>query len=232
MKTRIGFFSSILSSTFTPSLHSSVLQFISRPSLSVLLQSPAHLNSKRTITKICYFPPILRALRWCSTSSSASVSSMASSFKPEQARVPPAIQLPTPPITKASILITHFMIGLCQLSVTADKERNILHARTAIVEAAEKGAKLVVLPEIWNSPYSNDSFPEYAEDIDAGFDKSPSTAMLSEVARLLKVTIIGGSIPERSGDKLYNTCCVFGTDGELKAKHRKVVLLNRLSLSA
>lgn len=38
------------------------------------------------------------------------------------------------------------MIGLCQLSVTADKERNILHARTAIVEAAEKGAKLVVLP--------------------------------------------------------------------------------------
>lgn len=91
---------------------------------------------------------------------------------------------------------------------------------------------LVVLlhsQEIWNSPYSNDSFPVYAEDIDAGFDKSPSTAMLSEVARLLKVTIIGGSIPERSGDKLYNTCCVFGTDGELKAKHRKVVFLNRLS---
>lgn len=47
--------------------------------------------------------------------------------------------------------------------------------------------------------------------------------MLSEVSRLLKVTIVGGSIPERSGDKLYNTCCVFGTDGELKAKHRKVV---------
>ncbi|KAI5669640.1 hypothetical protein M9H77_19493 [Catharanthus roseus] len=144
---------------------------------------------------------------------------MASSFKPEQARVPPAIQLPTPPISK-------FMIGLCQLSVTDDKERNILHARTAIVEAAEKGAKLVLLPEIWNSPYSNDSFPVYAEDIDAGFDKSPSTAMLSEVARLLKVTIIGGSIPERSGDKLYNTCCVFGTDGELKAKHRKLHLFD------
>lgn len=39
-----------------------------------------------------------------------------------------------------------FKIGLCQLSVTADKERNIVHARTAITEAAEKGAKLVVLP--------------------------------------------------------------------------------------
>ena len=76
--------------------------------------------------------------------------------------------------------------------------------------------------EIWNSPYSNDSFPVYAEDIDAGGNASPSTAMLSEVSRLLKLTIVGGSIPERSGDRLYNTCCVFGTDGKLKAKHRKV----------
>lgn len=63
----------------------------------------------------------------------------------------------------------------------------------------------------------------YAEDIDAGTDSSPSTAMLSEVARTLKITIVGGSIPERCGDKLYNTCCVFGTDGKLKAKHRKVL---------
>ncbi|CAA0838421.1 Omega-amidase-chloroplastic [Striga hermonthica] len=149
----------------------------------------------------------------------ASFSSMASSFYPEKARVPPAVQSPVPPITK-------FKIGLCQLKVTADKEKNILHARTAIEEAAEKGAKLVVLPEIWNSPYSNDSFPLYAEDIDAGFDASPSTAMLSEVARLLNITIIGGSIPERSGDKLYNACCVFGSDGKLKAKHRKIHLFD------
>jgi omega-amidase len=35
-------------------------------------------------------------------------------------------------------------------------------------EAAAAGASLVVLPEMWNCPYSNDSFPIYAEDIDAG----------------------------------------------------------------
>lgn len=81
--------------------------------------------------------------------------------------------------------------------------------------------------EIWNSPYSNDSFPVYAEDIDAGGDASPSTAMLSEVSKRLKITIIGGSIPERFGDRLYNTCCVFGPDGELKAKHRKVWFFSR-----
>lgn len=50
--------------------------------------------------------------------------------------------------------------------------------------------------------------------------------MLSEVARLLKITIVGGSIPERSDDRLYNTCCILDSDGTLKAKHRKVVFLN------
>ncbi|XP_016478364.1 omega-amidase, chloroplastic isoform X1 [Nicotiana tabacum] len=144
---------------------------------------------------------------------------MEASFKAEEARVPAALPLPTPPVTK-------FKIALCQLSVTTDKERNIAHAKQAIEDAAGKGAQLILLPEIWNSPYSNDSFPVYAEDIDAGGDASPSTRMLSEVSRSLKITIIGGSIPERTGDKLYNTCCVFGTDGKLMAKHRKIHLFD------
>lgn len=43
-------------------------------------------------------------------------------------------------------LLYQFKIALCQLSVTADKEKNIARARKAIEEAADKGAKLVVLP--------------------------------------------------------------------------------------
>ncbi|KAJ6848358.1 omega-amidase, chloroplastic [Iris pallida] len=72
----------------------------------------------------------------------------------------------------------------------------------------------------------NDSFPVYAEDIEAGGDAAPSYSMLSEVARSLQITIVGGSIPERSGDRLYNTCCVFGKDGSLKGKHRKIHLFD------
>jgi hypothetical protein len=32
--------------------------------------------------------------------------------------------------------------------------------------------------------------------------------------------LIGGSVPERAGGKLYNTCCVFGPDGALLGRHR------------
>jgi omega-amidase len=56
-------------------------------------------------------------------------------------------------------------------------------------EAAAAGAKLVVLPEMWNCPYSNDSFPVYAEDIDAG--QSPSVDMLSAAAKWVQVSSIG-----------------------------------------
>ncbi|KAM2041414.1 hypothetical protein FF1_034984 [Malus domestica] len=43
---------------------------------------------------------------------------LASAYKLEEAKVPPAFPLPTPPITKLKI-------ALCQLSVTPDKKRNI-----------------------------------------------------------------------------------------------------------
>ncbi|VAI71828.1 unnamed protein product [Triticum turgidum subsp. durum] len=62
----------------------------------------------------------------------------------------------------------------------------------------------------------------YAEDIDGG--RSPSVSMLSEVAAARKITIVGGSVPEMASGQLFNTCCVVGPDGEIKAKHRKLHL--------
>lgn len=58
-------------------------------------------------------------------------------------------------------------------------ESNLTLAVNCLQQAAANGAQLVVLPEMWNCPYSNDSFPTYAEDIDGG--DSPSVAALSEV---------------------------------------------------
>ncbi len=56
--------------------------------------------------------------------------------------------------------------------------------------------------------------------------KSPSLAMLLEVAKAHNVFLVGGSIPETEGDKVYNTCVVVGPDGSILAKHRKVHLFD------
>ena len=38
--------------------------------------------------------------------------------------------------------------------------------------------------------------------------------------------ILLGSLPERDGDKLYNTCPIFNPLGDLVAKHRKMHLFD------
>ncbi|CAI7883649.1 unnamed protein product, partial [Closterium sp. NIES-54] len=121
-----------------------------------------------------------------------------------------------------------FKIALCQLAVGADKARNIEHVRDVIGRAADQGARLVLLPEMWNCPYSNDNFPTYAEEIslEDSFASSPSAAMLADVAGRHGVTIVGGSIPEKREGRLYNTCLVFGSKGELKGRFSKLHLFD------
>jgi omega-amidase len=79
---------------------------------------------------------------------------------------------------------------------------------------------VALFQEIWNCPYAMETLPSYAEDIDGG--GSPSVSMLSEVAASRKITIVGGSIPEKASGQLFNTCCVIGPDGAILGKHRKV----------
>jgi len=130
------------------------------------------------------------------------------------------------------------MIGLCQFIVTADKTKNLTTARNAIDHAVHKGADVIVLPEVWNSPYSNASFDEYSEPIpslhtlskDIDPMTSPSTSMLSLAAKSHQKYIIGGSIPERvefDGQRvLYNSCSVFNPEGEIVGKFRKIHLFD------
>lgn len=78
----------------------------------------------------------------------------------------------------------------------------------------------MVLPEMFNCPYSNDSFPKYAEDIEGG--SSESADAMAEAAKQNNVVLIAGSMPETSSGKLYNSCLIFDEKGKLLGKHRKV----------
>jgi omega-amidase len=124
---------------------------------------------------------------------------------------------------------TTMKLALCQLSVTADKEKNIQNCLENISKCEE--ADMIVLPECWNSPYAVTSFPVYAEKVPAVGEPidpstSPSVAAVSNAAKSMKKWIIGGSVPERDGDKLYNTCTAFDPEGNLIGKHRKVHLFD------
>jgi omega-amidase len=100
-----------------------------------------------------------------------------------------------------------------------------------VLEAAKAGAKLIVLPECFNSPYGCQFFPKYAETIlptPPPKDQAPSWHTLSAIAMEAKAYLIGGSIPEFVPDtkKYYNTSLVFSPTGKLIATHRKTHLFD------
>ena len=83
-----------------------------------------------------------------------------------------AIKVSAVPLAVCLLQVVHLR---CQKSHGA-----ALTAGLGMQEAARHGASLIVLPEMWNCPYSNDSFPIYAEDIDGG--KSESALAMSQVS--------------------------------------------------
>lgn len=126
-------------------------------------------------------------------------------------------------------------LACIQLASGADKSVNLAHAREKVHEAAKTGAKIIVLPECFNSPYGCDYFPSYAEQLlpsPPSKEQSPSYHALSEMARETGTYLVGGSIPEsvqhekEDKKRYYNTSLVFSPSGDLLATHRKVHLFD------
>ncbi|MBP3587560.1 MAG: carbon-nitrogen hydrolase family protein, partial [Clostridia bacterium] len=112
-------------------------------------------------------------------------------------------------------------IALLQTPVDFDKEKNLDLACKAIREAAQHGAALVILPEMFCCPYSTRYFADYAEPAGGHIWQT-----LSASARENNICLVGGSFPEWEDGRIYNTCFVFGPDGKQIARHRKMHLFN------
>lgn len=118
--------------------------------------------------------------------------------------------------------MTKIKLALCQMNVVDDKEANLKKAGSMISESVEKNADFIILPEMFNCPYSNEKFIEYGEE-------EHESLTLNEISRLANennVYILAGSIPERESDKLYNTSYLFDKTGQIIAKHRKMHLFD------
>ena len=118
--------------------------------------------------------------------------------------------------------MTKIKLSLCQMNVIDNKEDNVKTASLMIDESVSKNADFIVLPEMFNCPYSNNKFIEYGEE-----EKNSYTLnKISLLAKKNNVYILAGSIPEKDNGKLYNTSYLFDKEGNIIAKHRKMHLFD------
>jgi len=112
-------------------------------------------------------------------------------------------------------------LAVCQLATEPTRETTLDKTARMIREAAENGAEIAVLPEMFCCPYSRRGFREFAA---RGHEDVVQT--LSALAKENQILLVGGSLPEAEGDALYNTCFVFDREGRQIARHRKVHLFD------
>ncbi|WP_027621288.1 carbon-nitrogen hydrolase family protein [Acetivibrio clariflavus] len=113
-------------------------------------------------------------------------------------------------------------LSLCQMKVVDDKDANISKAVEMIYKSSKNNADVVALPEMFNCPYDNSKFHSYAEDLENG----ETIQAIRKAAKDLNICVIAGSIPERSEGKVYNTCVVIDSKGNIIGRHRKVHLFD------
>jgi predicted amidohydrolase len=97
----------------------------------------------------------------------------------------------------------------------ADPEANLATARQMIAQAAAQRADLVVLPELWGSGYDLANAADYATDLGTGLFHEMATSAREHDLHL------AGSLLEASGERIYNTCALFGPQG-LVGSYRKM----------
>ncbi len=112
-------------------------------------------------------------------------------------------------------------LALIQQPCTPSVEDNRLRLAAAIADVANRGAQLVVLQELHNTPYfcqteSVDNF-DLAEPI-----PGPSTEYFGALARKHELVIVTSLFERRAAGLYHNTAVVLERDGSIAGIHRKM----------
>ena len=115
--------------------------------------------------------------------------------------------------------------AVIQLKASDDKQKNIRQALTLTQKAIRKGAKFILLPEVFvfRGELKKEQIKGVAEKI-----PGDSLKPFIHLARSKKVFILAGSIYERSesAGKVYNTSVLIDPRGKVAAKYRKINMFN------
>ncbi|NBV42607.1 carbon-nitrogen hydrolase family protein [bacterium] len=120
-------------------------------------------------------------------------------------------------------MISTLRVALVQCNSATDKTANISAAKRLVLDAIEKGASFIALPEVFNFRGPRDLVAQNAEPI-----PGPTTRVFQDIAKNYNVFILLGSIVQRieGQDKLLNTSVVIDDDGQIQTTYSKMHLFD------
>ncbi len=115
-------------------------------------------------------------------------------------------------------MIDDFKVGVVQFDIKkGDTQTNLENAFKYLTLLSQVNVSLAVLPEMFSSSFDNDNLQEHGSEFESIIKRFSEFALKNKIA-------VAGTLPELVNNSIYNTMVFIDTDGNLKAKYKKIHL--------
>jgi len=111
-------------------------------------------------------------------------------------------------------------VAATQMSCSWELDQNIAKAKNIIVQAAKKGANIILLQELFQSPYFCIEYDEKIFHLAQTFENNKVLKEMSKLCKELNV-VLPISYFERSNNAYFNSVAVINSDGTILGNYRK-----------
>lgn len=116
--------------------------------------------------------------------------------------------------------MNHVTLAATQFACAEDRRANLASAEQVVREAAARGAQVVLVQELFETPYfCKDHDPRHFE-LAMPIEQNPAVLRFQDLARELGI-VLPVSVFERAGHVFYNSVAIVDADGRLLGTYRK-----------
>lgn len=112
------------------------------------------------------------------------------------------------------------VVAATQMSCTWDREATLAKAEKLVREAALKGANIILLQELFETPYFCQRHDFEYMDLATTPEENPAVKRFQQVAKELDI-VIPVSFFEKAGNTAFNSIAIIDVDGTVLGKYRK-----------
>ena len=116
--------------------------------------------------------------------------------------------------------MTTITVAAAQFSMTSERETNIAKAKAMVRQAAGVSAKIVLLPELFETPYFCQEQSARHLALASAFENNPLILEFAALAKELGV-ILPLSFFERAGNVYFNSLAMIDDTGAVLGRYRK-----------